>query len=278
MNKRRRKVHGGGGAWLLMLALVWMTSSGCTFWPDSPWSGSQAQRNPEPQARDAAAAVANSSEVFQPQDTSDLYDIFARRQAAGVDHPAHRGRTNDPHHRLFAVLVNGGEEGYHQTNVLNAAEALKQLEVDTKNIFILSTGVPWMNIAAYDPAETPFLVIAKPTATNFKLVLDYLGSVVTSNDVVLLYVTGHGGKEDEAQTLGVTGLPAWPPQPGETSLSTIALKGASVTALELKHQLEQLQRQGYPLIVFLSDECYGGGLARTVKGHGGALYRHVHHG
>ena len=169
MNMRRRNQRGGGGAVLLMLALVWIASSGCTLWPDTPLPGSQATRNPESQAR-AAAVVANSSAVFQPRDTSDLYFVFARRKAAGVDHPGRRGIANDPRHRLYAVLVNGGAEGYHQTNVLNAANALTQLGVDAKNIFILSTGVPWMNIAAYDPVVTPFRVIAKPTATNFNCV------------------------------------------------------------------------------------------------------------
>jgi hypothetical protein len=266
MNLRMRAKRGGGCAWLLILALVGLTNAGCAVLPDTPPPSSPVTHQSERQARaEAAAAVATASEVFQPRDTSDLYSILDRRKAAGVDRVRPRETTNEHPHRLFAVLVNGGREGYHQTNILNASNALRRLGADAKNLFILSTGVPWMDINAYDPSETPFQVTAKPTATNFKLVLEYLGSVITSNDVVWLYVTGHGGKEDEYQALRYTQLPTRPLEACETNLSTIALQGASFTALDLQRQLEQLQRHGNPLIVFLSDECYGGGMARMVK-------------
>ena len=230
---------------VMLLALALFCGAGCA----------------SPPAGNNSAAI--FSEPFHLQDTTDLYLVFSRRQNAGLDAATKNSAAPEAPRRVFAVLVNGGSEGYHQTNILNAAIALKQLGADAQNLFILCTGIPWLDNLSYDPATSPFLVMARPTALNFKLVLNYLGGVITSNDVVLIYMTGHGDKEDEYQTqrdIGKLIPPASDPQ-----LTTLALQGPSLTTGEFKGELEQLQHAGQPLIIFLSDECYGGGFAQAVR-------------
>ncbi len=242
-----------------LVSLVLIASSGCAARPDTKDASPHVNQDLPP----PAGGFFNAT--VRPQETSDLILLFNRRTIASLDVAAGPAGTHGPRSRLFAVLVNGAMEGHHQTNIFLASNALKQLGVDPRNIFILSTGIPWLNAAAYDPAETPFRVTARPTTTNLKLILDYLGGVVTSNDVVLLYLTGHGGKEDEYQALYDLGkTTAAAAEFNLTNRSTIVLQGASLTALDFKHQLEHLQRAGQPLIVFLCDECFGGGMAQVV--------------
>ncbi len=234
-----------------LLAFAWLVGAGCASSPGIHDTGSAIPH-----------ATTDFLEPFHLQNSTDLTLLFSRRKAAGLDNANPPSASAAPR-RVFAVLVNGGSEGYHQTNILNAAIALKQLGADAQNLFILCTGIPWLDNLTYNPAASSFLVMARPTALNFKLVLNYLGGVITSNDVVLIYLTGHGDKEDEYQTLRDIGKLI--PPPSDPQLTTLALQGPSLTTGEFKAELESLQHAGQPLIIFLSDECYGGGFAQAVR-------------
>jgi len=77
----------------------------------------------------------------------------------------------------------------------------------------------------------------------FKVVMNYLASVISSDDLVLLYMSGHGGKAILPPARPFAGLLPLSPQTNETHLSTIMLEGPQATAVTFKQELEPLQSQ-----------------------------------
>jgi hypothetical protein len=95
-------------------------------------------------------------------------------------------RSSDKH---FAFLINGDRAGHHKDNIARAYQSLLALGYNDQDIFILSAGSPRQS------AQTN-AITAKATRENVRRIMEGLSRIVTTNDSVLIYCSGHGDRVD----------------------------------------------------------------------------------
>lgn len=139
--------------------------------------------------------------------------------------------------RKYAVIINGDFSEFHKGNVKEAYTSMKVLGFVDENIYILSTENP-----RADVIEKINGINAHATAGNVNEVFDSLQKMVDTNDMLVLYTTGHGKcRNNEA---------------------TLQLEDTDIIQTELKKQLAKAKAQDY---VIVCDQCYSGGIASELS-------------
>lgn len=136
--------------------------------------------------------------------------------------------------KKYAVVLNGDASKLHQGNVTEAYESLKHLGFYEENIFLLTSD--------YGREDDGKAITAKATEANLRRVFDYLDDAVDNNDLVLLYTTGHGRKQNNQ--------------------STVLLADAELFASDLRDMVGSAKAGEY---VIVADQCYSGGIAKSLS-------------
>lgn len=138
----------------------------------------------------------------------------------------------------FAVLIGGNTELRHRGNLSIAYQTLLETGYEAKNIFVLDSegDAPWYPWAA-DTSEK-----------SVRLVFRALAAVVGPEDIVFVYMTGHGESRPVSVTTEQTTVNA--------HLNTFKMNPVeNLTRSELANLLNAIRGQE---MVLLTDFCYWG--------------------
>ena len=157
----------------------------------------------------------------------------ADRQACGPSaaQPAQAARKPEK----FAVLINGDSEQRHKQNIARAYSTLSALGFDPAHIFVVSP--PDRRNALPQTA----LRVA-PLPDELWRVMDDLTNVVTENDLVVVYGTGHGDT-DQGDSL-------------------LELRRGELWSADLREEIDQYRGRA----VIVMDQCYSGGFVDAFQG------------
>ena len=141
------------------------------------------------------------------------------------------GETNAPAgpHQRYGVIINGDTSPWHLYNVRCARFVLLLHDYPGSNIYTLSQG------------------FTAPNRFEFFGVMRDLAKVVKSNDTVVIYTTGHGGRDH-------TGC----------SYADLGVNGG-ISSRELVESLRWLHN---PNLIYVGDQCYSGEFLSALAGAG----------
>jgi hypothetical protein len=144
----------------------------------------------------------------------------------------------------YAVLISGHSELRHFKNIKLAYKTLLSLDFKEENIFVFED---------YSKSENFELNQSSPKK-RIKSVFQDLSKKINSNDVFLLYVTGHGSYDNFNYKLNDSLDQNQDPY-------LFLDNSEKIYSNELKEYLDKLNPQT-GLLIF--DQCYGGGFAKNL--------------
>src|SRR3989338_7396138 len=103
--------------------------------------------------------------------------------------------TQEQHNerRKYALILNGDYSDLHKGNVTESYNSLKYLGFEDENIYILSSNTP--------RTENNFTISAHATKDNLPKVIEHLEKRLDNNDLLIIYMTGHGSRGIDESTL-----------------------------------------------------------------------------
>lgn len=150
-----------------------------------------------------------------------------------TDTPGDSGRRTK-----YAILINGDDEPRHRHNICEAYYTLRDhLGFEDRNLFVLSTSNPRPQGAGHDSA----LLDGSATKRRMGQVVEHLCGLADDNDLLIVYVTGHGRRSQ--------------------GYSRICLHGEEMTSAEYRDLLE---RTPFEAIVSITDQCFSGGFPEEL--------------
>lgn len=148
--------------------------------------------------------------------------------------------TEHGQRKKYAVVINGDSSPLHQGNVAEAYQSLKYLKFVDEDIFLLTS-----NKLRTDDGMS---ITCDATESNLRSVFDYLERVVDDNDLILIYTTGHGGRNQ--------------------GRSTLTLADNKIFVSKLMAMAAKIKARDY---VIFSDQCYSGDINNFLSGLKGSV-------
>lgn len=149
---------------------------------------------------------------------------------------------NDNYPNKYAVLISGDTEDIYQENLSMAYQILLENGFQRKNVSILGGKG---DLSAFYPIFGP------ASKKSIDCVFDDLSKKIDSNDLLFVYVTGHG----DQITLGdVAG-----DKKEVSKIASIDLSGESLLETDFEKYLINIKSE---VGILLFDQCYGGNFAK----------------
>lgn len=148
----------------------------------------------------------------------------------------------------YTVLISGQTEERHEKNLSLAYQVLLESGFLKDNIYILD----------YEGDKTAYYPVddhANPVSV--RAVLAHLQARISSEDLLLIYITDHGDKERRVVRTGKL--------KERRNVSVFGLQEENMDEIELAFYVEQIKPK---IGIYIFVQCYGGGFADRLAGSG----------
>jgi hypothetical protein len=137
----------------------------------------------------------------------------------------------------YALLINSDTSSQHTSNMHLAYETLTRLGFKEQNIIVLKC-TPFLKYKD----SYPYYFTSSALRSNLDKVFRYYRLQLNENDILLVYVTGHGYRKD---------YESW-----------FLLEDKSISSSEYSKDMQRIKAS---TIISIFDPCYSGGFAFTMR-------------
>jgi len=135
--------------------------------------------------------------------------------------------------KKYAVIVSGSDDARYRENITLAYRTLLSNGFTPGNIFVLEA-------EGKKEGYYPYSITAPASKQNLKSLIESLHEKVDENTTFVMYVTGHGVRNEESEIL---------------------VKGKNIAVSDLENWLSGMHPK-FGILIF--DQCFGGGFAKRL--------------